>query len=72
MQPVSKPKFRSDRPKLRLVRPAETSGHIKYWLIGGYLASIQCWTDKEFEALHDPPADAVHYPEGVWVSLHWN
>jgi len=72
MQPAGKSKLRKDRPKLRLVRPVESSGHVRYWLINGYLASIQCWTEKEFEELHHRPEDAVFYPEGVWVSLRWN
>jgi hypothetical protein len=47
------------------------SGHIRNWLINGYLASIQCWTDAEFGQIANPPADAIHYPEGVWIRLDW-
>ncbi len=58
-------------PSLRLVCDPEMSGHIRHWLINGYMAAIQCWTDAEFRQIVNPPADAIHYPEGVWIRLDW-
>jgi len=60
------------QPKLRLHKPnKDQSGHIRYWRINGFLASIRCWTDQEYQALRQPPPNAVLYPEGVWVQLEW-
>lgn len=72
MYPVIRPKTTDQKPKLRVVRPEEMSGSKRYWLINGDIASIQCWSDSEFAQLVDPPMDAVHYPEGVWILLQWN
>lgn len=64
--------MKSRQSKLRLHKPVkENSGHIRYWRINGHLASIRCWTDQEYQALRQPPANAVLYPEGVWVQLDW-
>ncbi len=60
------------RPALRILRAPEDCGHVRYWRINGYTAAIRCWTDEEFRRLPQPPGDAVHYPEGVWIHLDWH
>ncbi|RLS24952.1 MAG: hypothetical protein DWH73_02720 [Planctomycetota bacterium] len=60
-----------ERPSLRVIRDTESSGHIRYWRINGYMLAIQCWTDAEFHQIANPPSDAIHYPEGIWIRLDW-
>ncbi len=59
------------RPAFRVVRAPEECGHVRYWRINGYVAAIRCWSDDEFSRLPEPPLDAVHYPEGVWIQFDW-
>jgi hypothetical protein len=71
MLPAHDNTSRPRRHALRIVRPPEACGHVRYWRINGYVASIHCWSDEEFRRLTEPPQDAVHYPEGVWIKLDW-
>ena len=71
MIPAPKQSIAGPRKRLRIHRPTDVSGHVRYWRINGYLASIRCWSDQEFQMLTRPPQDAVLYPEGVWVQLEW-
>ncbi len=65
------------RPGLRLYRPedltpssgAEPNGGVARWLINGYPATLQIWTDAEWASLSDPPPDAQRLDNGVWCSL---
>ena len=65
------------RPGLKLFRPDDApsnageppSGTVARWLINGYPASIQIWTDAEWATLSDPPPDAQRLGNGVWCSL---
>lgn len=71
MLPSAKQVPDESRPRLRLHCPALATGHYRYWRINGHLATIHCWSEAEFETLANPPADAIHYPEGVWIELRW-
>lgn len=71
MIPSAKPTTDENHPQLRVYRPALAAGHYRYWRINGHLATIHCWTEEEYETLANPPLDAIHYPEGVWIELRW-
>ncbi len=71
MLPVAGKSSLKRRPALRIVRAPEDCGHVRFWRINGYIAAIRCWSDEEFRGLAEPPRDAVHYPEGVWIQFDW-
>jgi hypothetical protein len=52
-----------------LHKPPELSDNAVRWRINGFPATIIIWKADEWEHLSEHPADAQHFPCGIWCAL---
>ena len=60
------------RSGYRVVGPtemSEPSTNGSRWLINGFPATVQIWTEEQWAALSDRPSNAQYHPFGVWCAL---